>query len=354
MPVLYRNTLKGCLQVLTTYEYFFSCLFLFFVCCGCSTRFDTRMFCLTINNTDKPLDCSCQYLHGSLGDICRDFSRRSYCFRGESCPFAHPIGNESKRELCIKFQKGECNRGQNCPYIHASHPNGFVIVVFFFFFFFLLRWFFRRSARGMPEISKRTVWTRKQLQLLTFTGRTWSELSSRCPVILTLSLWVHSILVIETAPYFSPYFHLFFYSNVSFWYLVHINKKNSKEYKGSVPFSSRLRPIACLFSIQITSEVSSINSLLMEVGWVRGEWEHCTHEIYQCVEIYFLSGYWNCGSTIQLIPVQMDSKEIPIRIRNRLLFFSKFRTQCLEGFSKGSFQRKSFHVHENAKDHFIQ
>jgi len=76
-------------------------------------------------NGDCPRGAGCQYLHGNPGDICRDFSRRGRCFRGDSCPFTHQIAAESKPELCMKFQKGECNRGQACPYIHAHRsPNG--------------------------------------------------------------------------------------------------------------------------------------------------------------------------------------------------------------------------------------
>lgn len=72
-------------------------------------------------NGDCPRGVGCQYLHGNPGDICRDFTRRGRCYRGDNCPFAHHVTAESKPEVCMKFLRGECTRGQNCPYIHSTH-----------------------------------------------------------------------------------------------------------------------------------------------------------------------------------------------------------------------------------------
>lgn len=73
-------------------------------------------------NGDCPRGASCQYLHGNPGDICRDFSRRGRCYRGDNCPFSHQVAPEVKPEVCMKFLKGECTRGQSCLYSHsASH-----------------------------------------------------------------------------------------------------------------------------------------------------------------------------------------------------------------------------------------
>jgi hypothetical protein len=62
---------------------------------------------------------SCQYLHGNPGDICRDFTRRGRCYRGDNCPFTHQVPADAKPEVCMKFLKGECTRGQNCLYLHS-------------------------------------------------------------------------------------------------------------------------------------------------------------------------------------------------------------------------------------------
>jgi len=73
-------------------------------------------------NGDCPRGASCQYLHGNPGDICRDFSRRGRCYRGDNCPFSHQV-QADKPEVCMKFLKGECTRGQSCLYSHTTHRD---------------------------------------------------------------------------------------------------------------------------------------------------------------------------------------------------------------------------------------